>query len=182
MRSLHAVAFSKYLFCFKPTNVISFKMQPQSVKTRWKRASQRCFKSYIQLIFASWLATVALAFNSNNVLKEWSLVAVVQVLVLRDLEVRLSGAHLGSISSTFLVRFFRTNVGFGSFFLATCTLPKRHSYEKFVRKTLMKLTPSRPPNWIGLNFCLFWKQCLNLKTQHIWEWKSLAVIMRSHLK
>jgi len=45
-----------------------------------------------------------------------------------------------SISSTLNARIFRTNVGFGSFFLVTCMLPKRHSYEKLVRLMLMKLT------------------------------------------
>jgi len=39
---------------------------------------------------------------------------------------------------------FYTNVGFGSFFLVTCTFPKRRLYEKFVRLTLMKLTPCLP--------------------------------------
>jgi len=37
---------------------------------------------------------------------------------------------------------FCTNIGFGSFFLVTCTFPKRLSYEKFVCLTLMKLSPA----------------------------------------
>jgi len=34
------------------------------------------------------------------------------------------------------------NVGFGSFFLVTCTLPKQHWNEKLAHLTLMKLTPN----------------------------------------
>ncbi len=44
---------------------------------------------------------------------------------------------------------------FGSFFLVTCTLkklPKRRSYEKFARKTLMKLTPAKPIILVSSNF------------------------------
>jgi len=48
-----------------------------------------------------------------------------------------------SISSTLNVQMFRMHVGFGSFFLVTCTLPKRRSSEKFVRLLLMKLTAVR---------------------------------------
>jgi len=52
-------------------------------------------------------------------------------------------AHKGSISSTLIVRIFRTNIHFGSFYYVHVTrkkLPKWRSYEKCVRFTLMKLT------------------------------------------
>jgi len=47
---------------------------------------------------------------------------------------------LPSISSTLNAQIVRKNIGFGSFFLVTCTLPKQRLYEKFVHLTLMKLT------------------------------------------
>jgi hypothetical protein len=60
----------------------------------------------------------------------------------------VSGGLQVSISSTLYARVFRTSIILAAFFLFTCTLrirgkklPKRHSYKKFVRKTLMKLTP-----------------------------------------
>jgi len=49
--------------------------------------------------------------------------------------------HLPSILSTSNQQIFCTNIGFGRFFEVTCTLPKRRSYEKFVRLTLMKFIP-----------------------------------------
>jgi hypothetical protein len=58
-----------------------------------------------------------------------------------------------SISSTFFARIFRTKRRFGSFFLVTCTLkklPKRRSYKKRARKTLMKLTAGHGTNSSGI--------------------------------
>jgi len=55
-----------------------------------------------------------------------------------------SAACLLSIFSTFYVRIFRTNVRFGSFFYVHVTrksCQNGRSYEKFVRRMLMKLTP-----------------------------------------
>ncbi len=43
MRLLHAVAFSKKLPWFEPTNVISLKTQPRAVNACVKRSSQRSF-------------------------------------------------------------------------------------------------------------------------------------------
>jgi len=75
----------------------------------------------------------------------------------------IAAFHLGSISSTFYACIFRTKV---------CSKPnskqrKLHeglSYEKFARKTLMKLTPSI--NFINVNahvFCMkFWRQSWNI--------------------
>ncbi len=47
---------------------------------------------------------------------------------------------LASISSTFYVRIFRTNVVLAAFFLVTCRLRVWRSYEKCTRIKLMKLT------------------------------------------
>jgi hypothetical protein len=52
-----------------------------------------------------------------------------------------------SISSTFYIQIFRTNVVFGSLFYVHVTrekLQKRRKYKKFVRKMLMKLTAVIP--------------------------------------
>jgi len=46
MRLLHAVAFSKKLPWFEPTNVISLKTQQHAVNACVKRSSQRSFKWY----------------------------------------------------------------------------------------------------------------------------------------
>ena len=67
--------------------------------------------------------------------------------------------HQVSISSTFFARIFRTKCRFDSFFLVTCTLkklPKRHSYEKRARKTLMKLTAGGRKCAKKYNVCFEW--------------------------
>ncbi len=60
--------------------------------------------------------------------------------------VKICLRFLWSISSSIYARIFCTKVFFGSFFYLHVTrekLPKRHSYEKFGCKMLMKLTPGR---------------------------------------
>ncbi len=49
----------------------------------------------------------------------------------------------GSISSTFYVRIFRTNIVLAAFFLVTCTLRVWRSYEKRTSITLIKLTEGK---------------------------------------
>jgi hypothetical protein len=46
---LHAVAFSKKLRWFEPTNVISLKTQPHAVNACGKRSLQRSFKEDMKL-------------------------------------------------------------------------------------------------------------------------------------
>jgi len=66
-------------------------------------------------------------------------------------------SDLPSISSTLFARIFRTKVHSKP----DSKLPKRRSYEKFVSKTLMKLTPGRKTIE---NFSLnFWKPVSQLK-------------------
>ncbi len=58
---------------------------------------------------------------------------------------------MGSISSTFYVQSFRTNIILAVFFSVHVTrekLPKQRSYENFVRKMLMKLTTGA--HWMDL--------------------------------
>jgi len=56
MRLLHAVAFSKKLSWFEPTNVITLKTLSHAVNACVKRSSQRSFNDWIDLTqFVSFL-------------------------------------------------------------------------------------------------------------------------------
>ncbi len=65
-----------------------------------------------------------------------------------DLDTKRTNFYQVSISSTFYLQFFSYEHHFGSFFYVHVTrekLPKQCSYEKFVRKMLVKLTTVELP-------------------------------------